>query len=93
MLSQKLNDQITRIGSGTPAGSVLRQYWQPAALSDDLEGSFPVPVNLLGERLALVRTASGELSLKTRESDINEPPPFTLIVMTYASRTTEMSIL
>ncbi|WP_120502731.1 aromatic ring-hydroxylating dioxygenase subunit alpha [Sulfitobacter mediterraneus] len=73
MISQALNDQITRIGPNTDAGNVLRQYWQPAALSDELTGGFPVAVNLLGERLALVRSGDGALQLKTRIVPQGEP--------------------
>lgn len=74
MISQQLNDQITRIGPDTAAGNVLRRYWQPAALSDELQGTFPVPVNLMGERLALVRDDAGALTLVTREADPSEAP-------------------
>ena len=64
MLSQQVNDEITRVGRGQPAGEVLRRYWQPAALLDELAGSRPVvPVTLLGERLVLFRDESGELGL------------------------------
>ena len=59
MISQELNDQITRIGPETQAGAVLRRYWQPAALSDEVQGDVPVPVNLMGERLALIRENGG----------------------------------
>lgn len=75
MISQKLNDQITRIGPDTAAGAVLRRYWQPATLADEVEGDNPVvPVNLLGERLVLLRDASKEFVVKTRVSDPGEPP-------------------
>lgn len=67
MISQELNDMITRIGPGTPAGGVLRHYWQPAALSDEMSTGLPLAVNLLGERLALVRR-DGRLLLATRHS-------------------------
>lgn len=73
MISQTLNDQITRIGPNTDAGGVLRRYWQPAALSDELTGGFPVAVNLMGERLALVQEA-GALKLVTRVSPSDAPP-------------------
>jgi phenylpropionate dioxygenase-like ring-hydroxylating dioxygenase large terminal subunit len=64
MLSQELNDTITRVGPGTPAGGVLRRYWQPAALSDELTGKRPVaPVRLLGEDLVLFRDEEGKLGL------------------------------
>lgn len=72
MISQALNDQITRIGPDTDAGRVLRHYWQPAALSDELTGAFPVAVNLLGERLALIQE-TGALKLATRVSSSDEP--------------------
>ena len=36
MLSIQQNDLITRTGAGTPAGALLRRYWQPAALVDEL---------------------------------------------------------
>ncbi len=64
MLNQQVNDEITRVGRGQPAGEVLRRYWQPAALLDELAGPRPVvPVTLLGERLVLFRNESGELGL------------------------------
>jgi len=73
MISQQLNDTITRIGLGTPAGGVLRCYWQPAALVEELDSEFPVPVNLLGERLALVKDDNGTLGLATRKAASDEP--------------------
>ncbi|WP_158968515.1 aromatic ring-hydroxylating dioxygenase subunit alpha [Chachezhania sediminis] len=64
MISQELNDTITRVGPGTAAGEVLRRYWQPAALVDELAGERPVvPVTLLGERLVLFRDNDGNLGL------------------------------
>ena len=54
MLSQEQNDLITRIGPGTPAGALMRRYWQPAALVDELAGNRPImPVRLLGEDLVI----------------------------------------
>ena len=76
MISQQLNDTITQIGPETEAGAVLRGYWHPAALVEELEGKLPVPVNLLGERLALVEDMAGNLELVTRISSKNEPPVF-----------------
>ena len=37
MLSQQQNDLITRTTPGTPAGQMMRRYWQPAALVDELK--------------------------------------------------------
>ena len=67
MMSQERNDEITLVGADKPAGKVLRQYWMPAALSDELEGNRPVvPVTLLGENLVLFRDDSGALGLIAR---------------------------
>jgi phthalate 4,5-dioxygenase len=67
MMSQQKNDEITRIGPGTPAGTLMRQYWMPAALSEELEFGRPVvPVRLLGENLALFRTEDGKPALVQR---------------------------
>lgn len=64
MISQALNDSLTRVGKGTDAGEVLRRYWQPAALSDELAGKRPVvPVRLMGEDLVLFRDSAGALGL------------------------------
>lgn len=67
MISQELNDQMTRVGPGQPAGEVLRRYWQPAALADEMAVERPViPVTLLGEKLVLFRDEQGELGLIQR---------------------------
>jgi phenylpropionate dioxygenase-like ring-hydroxylating dioxygenase large terminal subunit len=67
MMNQERNDEITRIGPGTPAGRVMRSYWLPAALAVELEGERPViPVTLLGERLVLFRDLDGDLGLLER---------------------------
>ena len=67
MLSQQVNDEITQTGPGTPAGNLMRRYWMPAALSDELIGKRPVvPVTLLGESLVLFRDQSGSLGLIDR---------------------------
>ncbi|MCB1420709.1 MAG: aromatic ring-hydroxylating dioxygenase subunit alpha [Notoacmeibacter sp.] len=64
MMSQEANDRITRIGPGTAAGAVLRRYWQPAALAEELVSARPVvPVTLLGEKLVLFRDEDGKFGL------------------------------
>lgn len=68
MISEKLNDSLTRVGPGSDAGEVLRRYWQPAALLDELQSGRPVvPVRLLGEDLVLFRDSQGELGLIGRQ--------------------------
>jgi phthalate 4,5-dioxygenase len=67
MLSREQNDHITRTGPGTPAGSLMRCYWQPAALVDELSGVRPVkPVRLFGENLVMFRDEQGRYGLIER---------------------------
>lgn len=64
MLSAEENRRLTEIGPGTPAGGVMRQFWQPAALVEELETGRPVKeVRLLGEELALFKTEQGGYGL------------------------------
>ena len=56
MVSAEQNELMTRIGPGTPAGKLLRSYWQPVALVDELQGARPMKaVKLLGEDLVLFK--------------------------------------
>jgi phenylpropionate dioxygenase-like ring-hydroxylating dioxygenase large terminal subunit len=67
MLSAAQNDLITLTGPGTPAGKLMRCYWQPAALVEELSGARPVkPVRLLGEDLVLFRDERGRHGLLER---------------------------
>ena len=60
MISAEQNELMTRIGPGTPAGKLLRRYWQPVALVDEMKGERPVKaVRLFSENLVLYKTASG----------------------------------
>jgi phenylpropionate dioxygenase-like ring-hydroxylating dioxygenase large terminal subunit len=60
VISAEQNDLMTRVGAGTPCGRLLRRYWQPVALTDELRGERPVKaVRLLGEDLVLYRAGSG----------------------------------
>lgn len=68
MMSDEQNALITRITPGTPAGNLLRRYWQPAALAIELESARPIrPVRLLGQNLVLFRDGSGALGLLDRD--------------------------
>src|SRR5438876_8537831 len=56
MISAEQNELMTRIGPGTPAGKLLRNYWQPVALTEELKGPRPLKaVRLLGEDLVLFK--------------------------------------
>ena len=67
MLTAERNALITQSGPGTPLGALMRRYWQPAALLDELEGARPVRrVRLLGEDLVLFRDEAGRYGLLDR---------------------------
>src|SRR5471032_2192122 len=63
MLTKEQNERLTQVGPGTPAGEMLRRYWQPFACAADLVDKQTKKVRVLGEDLALFRNASGELGL------------------------------
>ncbi len=68
MISPSQNDFMTRVGPGTPAGSLLRRYWQPVALSEELAGPRPLkPVQLMGQHFVLFRDEAGRLGLLDRD--------------------------
>ena len=68
MMSQEQNDLITRVGVGTKAGALMRRYWQPAALVDELSGPRPiVPVRLLGQDFVLFRDEAGRCGMLDRD--------------------------
>ncbi len=63
-MTEEENDLLTQVGPGTPCGSLMRRYWQPASLSEELpQGGAPVPVRLLGEDLVLFRDDQGRPGL------------------------------
>lgn len=63
MLTQETNDRLTRVGAGTPAGTLLRRYWFPVATLAEIDRELVMPVELLGEKLTLFRGADGKLGL------------------------------
>jgi phthalate 4,5-dioxygenase oxygenase subunit len=68
MMSAAQNDRITRVGPDTPCGHLLRRYWQPIALTDELEGPRPVrAVRALGQDFVLFRDEAGRLGLLDRD--------------------------
>lgn len=68
MLSAEINELITQTGPGTKCGDLLRQYWQPAALTVELDTSRPVlPVRLLGENLVLFKDEKGRYGLMDKQ--------------------------
>ncbi len=63
-MDQGENEVLTRTDRGTPCGELMRRYWQPAALSEELPaGGPPLPVRLLGEDLVMFRDGRGRPGL------------------------------
>jgi 5,5'-dehydrodivanillate O-demethylase len=63
MLTSEQNELLTRIGLGTPMGSLMRRYWQPIAAAVELEKAWTKRVRLLGEDLVLFRDRQGRRGL------------------------------
>jgi phenylpropionate dioxygenase-like ring-hydroxylating dioxygenase large terminal subunit len=65
MLSQADNELLCRVGPGTLMGDFMRQFWVPAARSDELPAPDcpPLRVRLLGENLIAFRLTSGRVGL------------------------------
>jgi phenylpropionate dioxygenase-like ring-hydroxylating dioxygenase large terminal subunit len=57
--------ELTRVGPGTPCGEVLRRFWQPVAMSEEL-GDLPRLLRILGEDLVLFRDKGGRVGLVHR---------------------------
>jgi phthalate 4,5-dioxygenase oxygenase subunit len=65
MLAKENNELLTRTGPGTPMGKLMRLYWIPAFLSEELpepDGT-PLRLRLLGERLVAFRDTGGRVGL------------------------------
>ncbi|MFM9967125.1 MAG: Rieske 2Fe-2S domain-containing protein [Burkholderiales bacterium] len=65
MLTREENDLLTRTGPGTRMGDLMRRYWIPALLTDELPApdSPPKRLTLLGEKLVAFRDTKGRVGL------------------------------
>jgi phenylpropionate dioxygenase-like ring-hydroxylating dioxygenase large terminal subunit len=65
MLPREENDLITLVGPGTPLNTVMRSYWLPALLSQEIPAPdcAPVRVRLLREDLVAFRDSQGRVGL------------------------------
>src|SRR6185295_18526912 len=61
MLSQRDTDLLCQVGPGTPMGNLLRRFWLPVALTEELPtpDCTPVAVRIMGEDLVLFRDTAG----------------------------------
>ena len=65
MLSREENELLTRIGPGAAMGALMRRYWLPALLSEEIPAPDcpPVRVRLLGEDLVAFRDSKNRIGL------------------------------
>ena len=64
MLSIEDNELMTRVGPGTPMGTLMRLYWMPAVLSAEVvKDGVPHRTRLLGEDLLVFRVSSGNVGV------------------------------
>jgi phenylpropionate dioxygenase-like ring-hydroxylating dioxygenase large terminal subunit len=65
MLSQADNEFLTRSGPGTPMGELLRRFWMPALLSEELpeRDGPPKKIRILGEDLLAFRATDGRVGI------------------------------
>ena len=64
MLTKEENDFLTLVGPGQPAGEMLRRFWMPVAVLQELTDENPTKfVRLLGEDLVLFKDKTGRVGL------------------------------
>ena len=63
MMTAEENDLLCRVEGDAPMGKMMRRYWMPACLSEEVEepDGPPLRVRLLGEDLVVFRDTSGRL--------------------------------
>jgi nitrite reductase/ring-hydroxylating ferredoxin subunit len=74
-MNREQNERLTRIGPGTPCGTLLRRYWQPVALVQEFDPAVDPrmaeralkAVRLLGQDLVLFRDDQGRWGLLDRD--------------------------
>ncbi len=68
MISEQQNILMTRVGPDAPAGRLLRRYWQPVALAEELAATRPLKaLTVMGQELVLFRDDQGRLGLLDRD--------------------------
>ena len=68
MFTREDNETLTRIGPGTAMGDLMRRYWMPFLLHEELPHPDcpPLRVTLLGESLVAFRDSDGRVGLLDR---------------------------
>lgn len=65
MLTKEQNERLTRVGPGTPMGTLMRRYWHPIATSAELPhpDCDPLRLGLLGETFVVFRDTQGRVGV------------------------------
>lgn len=65
MLNREDNELICRVGPGTPMGKLMRRYWHPVCMSEQLPepDAAPLRVRLLGENYVVFRDTEGRVGM------------------------------
>ena len=65
MLSREDNELLCRVGPGTPMGNLLRRFWMPALLEEEIAepDSAPKRLRLMGEDLVAFRDTNGDIGI------------------------------
>jgi phthalate 4,5-dioxygenase oxygenase subunit len=65
MLTKEQNEQLTRTDAGTPMGELMRRYWVPVLLSEEISSpdSDPREIKILGEELVAFRDTAGRVGV------------------------------
>jgi phthalate 4,5-dioxygenase len=65
VFSEAENEVLTRVGPGTPMGELMRSYWIPGLLSEEISGNDcdPKAFRLLGEDLVAFRDTEGRVGV------------------------------
>ncbi|HHZ73247.1 MAG TPA: aromatic ring-hydroxylating dioxygenase subunit alpha, partial [Gammaproteobacteria bacterium] len=56
------DQELTRVGPGTPCGEYMRRFWWPVSMVEQVT-DLPLLIKVLGEELVLFRDLSGRLGL------------------------------
>lgn len=60
-----VDDELTRTDPGTPMGELMRRFWQPVCLSEELK-DLPKAIRILGEDLVAFRDKQGRVGVMHR---------------------------
>jgi phthalate 4,5-dioxygenase oxygenase subunit len=65
MLTREDNELLTQVTGEAPMGQMMRRYWVPACLAEEVaeNDGTPIRTTVLGERLVVFRDTAGKLGV------------------------------